>query len=293
MDRPKTLYAAVGDAQVAYQVFGQVPPAPTLRRRLVDLDTVITELDRILARLWSLAESPEQSDPTDALERARKYARQYASKADELEKARRRAEEDERMAPYAELCRELTIALSSYDDDFRAIREELAERVGVSGTVGGPVPLSDLAARGFLEPAGVSAIAVQTGQFEPSLPAAFQSGACGVVVIGPTQEILPRPPTLYVGAYIHVSERDVWLLRAPILRVIDESPGHATDRTPPILTDRYGRLVGPRRLGLASTLDEIRAFGNELGGVGLELAAEWLRLVVEGRDLTHPDSWTH
>jgi class 3 adenylate cyclase/pimeloyl-ACP methyl ester carboxylesterase len=30
MDRPKTLYAAVGDAQVAYQVFGQVPPASTL-----------------------------------------------------------------------------------------------------------------------------------------------------------------------------------------------------------------------------------------------------------------------
>jgi class 3 adenylate cyclase/pimeloyl-ACP methyl ester carboxylesterase len=30
MDRPKTLYATVGDAQVAYQVFGQVPPASTL-----------------------------------------------------------------------------------------------------------------------------------------------------------------------------------------------------------------------------------------------------------------------
>ena len=30
MDRPRTLYATVGDAQVAYQVFGQVPPAPTL-----------------------------------------------------------------------------------------------------------------------------------------------------------------------------------------------------------------------------------------------------------------------
>ncbi|MBO9534350.1 MAG: protein kinase [Solirubrobacteraceae bacterium] len=99
-------------------------------------------------------------------------------------------------------------------------------------------------------------------------------------------ELGGQAPTLTIKGWTLVAGDEVWFWRIPVL------DDRFSPRVVVGLLDRYSGLDGPYRLGLAGARSGAARFGTTLCADGLALAADYIKKLQAGLDLSDQRSWS-
>lgn len=243
------------------------------RARLQEWQVVMRELKNARDGLRTDEEGFDSSP--ELLELVRNAARRYGASSPALAFNRDHRRRQEHAQRVSEVRGALSRGLGEWSGQANDLNERLGSSVTVNCSTGGlkltealnigPIRLAMQAWNPPFYPSELSSLS----DLHESCPALF--------VI--SSNLSPANEAVYLAAFPLVLEMSVWLLRMPVL--VSGELHYAKD-APSGLLDRFGDLIGPIRLGLASTVAVAEEFGRKTGEQGMILLTEFLNDPVRG-----------
>jgi tRNA A-37 threonylcarbamoyl transferase component Bud32 len=246
------------------------------RSRLTDWDVVRAELSGVIATLTE--GEPREQQPSGSLAAAKAAALAFRGSPEAFEIDQRTQRLAQRMQAY----KQLTEAAFSSAQDAGPQASEITEASGGHFQV-------SMGSRSHPPLGIVRQWLRQGGYAHPVLEVevdAFVLGSGCAVECGIDCLFTPPVPSIHICGWIVLSNRQVWMLQAPILLGSDGWVGVAEP-----LIGRLTAVEGPFHLGLKTAVRAARRLGDSVCEAGVALAPEYVGHVRAGHELRSAETW--